>query len=106
MRMLLREVLGETLRSARLAQRRTLREISATSTVSLGYLSEIERGQKEASSELLAAICHALDIELSYVLRQASHQLEGSALATVTSLPTSRGAGSGLAGVHASAHAA
>src|SRR4051812_46409806 len=61
----LRHVVGETLRAVRLRQRRTLREVSAAARVSLGYLSEIERGHKEPSSELLAAICEALDIPLS-----------------------------------------
>jgi transcriptional regulator with XRE-family HTH domain len=61
----LRQVVGETLRGVRLRQRRTLREVSASARVSLGYLSEVERGQKEPSSELLAAICGALDVELS-----------------------------------------
>jgi transcriptional regulator with XRE-family HTH domain len=61
----IREVIGETLRGIRLRQRRTLRQVSARARVSLGYLSEIERGQKEPSSELLAAICAALDVRLS-----------------------------------------
>lgn len=65
---LLRTYIGETLRHARLAQGRTLREVSAAARVSLGYLSEVERGQKEASSELLAAICAALDLSLADVL--------------------------------------
>jgi transcriptional regulator with XRE-family HTH domain len=69
---LLRRVLGETLRGRRLRQRRTLREVSAAARVSLGYLSEVERGQKEASSELLASICEALDVRLSEVLEEAS----------------------------------
>jgi transcriptional regulator with XRE-family HTH domain len=69
---LLRRVLGETLRGQRLRQRRTLREVSGAARVSLGYLSEVERGQKEASSELLASICDALDVRLSEVLREAS----------------------------------
>lgn len=68
----LRQVVGETLRGVRLRQRRTLREISATARVSLGYLSEVERGQKEASSELLAAICRALDVELSDLFLEVS----------------------------------
>ncbi len=104
--MLLREVLGETLRSARRTQRRTLREISAASTVSLGYLSEIERGQKEASSELLASICDALDIALSDVLREASRQLDHTALATVTPMPMPRADTPTLASVDARVHAA
>lgn len=66
--MLLREVVGETLRSERAAQGKTLREVSAAARVSLGYLSEVERGQKEASSELLAAICGSLDLPLSTLL--------------------------------------
>ena len=56
---LLRQLLGDVLRRLRLRQGRTLREVSASARVSLGYLSEVERGQKEASSELLAAICGA-----------------------------------------------
>jgi transcriptional regulator with XRE-family HTH domain len=71
----IRSVVGETLRAARLRQRRTLREVSAQARVSLGYLSEIERGQKEASSELLAAICQALDLRLSDVFAQVSDRL-------------------------------
>ncbi len=70
--MLLRRVLGDTLRAHRLKQRRTLRDVSAEARVSLGYLSEIERGQKEASSELLAAICEALELPLSRLLRDVS----------------------------------
>lgn len=69
---LLRRVLGDTLRTRRLDQDRTLRDVSTAANVSLGYLSEIERGQKEASSELLASICEALDVRLSEVLREAS----------------------------------
>ncbi|HEX6074854.1 MAG TPA: helix-turn-helix transcriptional regulator [Micromonosporaceae bacterium] len=69
---LLRRVLGDALRSRRLDQDRTLRDVSTAANVSLGYLSEIERGQKEASSELLASICEALDVRLSEVLREAS----------------------------------
>ena len=69
---LLRRVLGDTLRGRRLRQRRTLREVSGAARVSLGYLSEVERGQKEASSELLAAICEALEVKLSDLLREVS----------------------------------
>jgi transcriptional regulator with XRE-family HTH domain len=71
----LRHVVGETLRAVRLRQRRTLREVSAAARVSLGYLSEIERGHKEPSSELLAAICEALDIPLSEVFLLVSDTL-------------------------------
>jgi transcriptional regulator with XRE-family HTH domain len=69
---LLRHLLGDVLRRLRMRQGRTLREVSATARVSLGYLSEVERGQKEASSELLAAICAALDTPLSQVFREVS----------------------------------
>lgn len=69
---LLREAIGDSLRRARLAQHRTLREVSTSARVSLGYLSEVERGRKEASSELLAAICSALDVPLSRVLWDVS----------------------------------
>ena len=65
---LLRELIGESLRQERVAQGRTLREVSKAAQVSLGYLSEVQRGQKEASSELLAAMCAALDLPLSVVL--------------------------------------
>lgn len=71
----LRQVVGETLRGLRLRQRRTLREVSASARVSLGYLSEVERGQKEPSSELLASICSALDLELSELFAQVSTTL-------------------------------
>jgi transcriptional regulator with XRE-family HTH domain len=69
---LLRRVIGDALRARRQAQHRTLREVSTAANVSLGYLSEIERGQKEASSELLAAICDALGARLSELLREVS----------------------------------
>jgi transcriptional regulator with XRE-family HTH domain len=71
----LRQVVGDTLRGLRLRQRRTLREVSAAARVSLGYLSEVERGQKEPSSELLAAICGALDVELSDLFAEVSQTL-------------------------------
>ena len=71
----LREVVGGTLRAVRMRQSRTLREVSASARVSLGYLSEVERGQKEPSSELLAAICGALDVELSEVFAEVSQTL-------------------------------
>ncbi|MCU1674585.1 MAG: hypothetical protein JWN77_2698 [Frankiales bacterium] len=71
----LRTLIGESLRTTRLRQQRTLREVSGAAQVSLGYLSEVERGQKEASSELLASICRALGIRLSDVLRDVSETL-------------------------------
>src|ERR1051325_99766 len=75
MAQLMREALGESLRRARVEQSRTLRYVSTSASVSLGYLSEVERGRKEASSELLAAICDALEVELSDVLRGVSDAL-------------------------------
>ncbi|MFF4415029.1 helix-turn-helix domain-containing protein [Streptosporangium sp. NPDC001559] len=71
---LLRQLLGDVLRRLRVRQSRTLREVSTLARVSLGYLSEVERGQKEASSELLASICGALGVPLSQVLREVSDQ--------------------------------
>ncbi|WP_222195485.1 helix-turn-helix domain-containing protein [Modestobacter italicus] len=72
---LLRTQLGTTLRGHRLRQRRTLRDVSGAARVSLGYLSEVERGQKEASSELLASICDALDVELADLLAEVSLEM-------------------------------
>ena len=69
---LFRRLLGEVLRSRRIRQGRTLRQVSAEARVSLGYISEIERGQKEASSELLASLCAALDVPLSEILAEVS----------------------------------
>jgi len=69
---LFRRLLGDVLRDVRLQRGMTLREVSAEARVSLGYISEIERGQKEASSELLFSLCTALDVPLSDVLRDVS----------------------------------
>jgi transcriptional regulator with XRE-family HTH domain len=98
---LLRRLLGDVLRRQRQRQGRTLREVSSSARVSLGYLSEVERGQKEASSELLAAICDALDLRMSELLREVSDELALAELAqsaasdTVPSLgvPSGRGLG-------------
>jgi transcriptional regulator with XRE-family HTH domain len=73
--LLLRRILGDVLRRHRLRQSRTLRDVSVAAGVSLGYLSEVERGRKEASSELLSAICGALDVSLAEVLREVSDDL-------------------------------
>jgi transcriptional regulator with XRE-family HTH domain len=78
---LLRRLLGDELRRQRLHQSRTLREVSAAARVSLGYLSEVERGQKEASSELLSSICTALEVPMSVVLRGVSDELALAELA-------------------------
>ena len=85
---LFRRLLGEVLRDRRMQRGLTLREVSAEARVSLGYISEIERGQKEASSELLASLCHALDMPLSDVLRNVSDAvaIEEAAI-TATPIP-------------------
>ncbi|MFI7425885.1 helix-turn-helix domain-containing protein [Micromonospora sp. NPDC049836] len=72
---LLRRVIGGVLRRVRLRQGRTLREVAQVAGVSLPYLSEVERGRKEASSEVLAAICRALGIHLSDLLEEARDEL-------------------------------
>jgi transcriptional regulator with XRE-family HTH domain len=87
---LLRRLLGDELRRERLLQRRTLREVSSAARVSLGYLSEVERGQKEASSELLASICTALDVPLSVMLRGVSDELALAELSESSALADSR----------------
>jgi transcriptional regulator with XRE-family HTH domain len=84
---LLRTQLGNTLRGHRLRQRRTLRDVSGKARVSLGYLSEVERGQKEASSELLASICDALEVELADLLAEVSTSLRRDSAAPVTVRP-------------------
>ncbi len=91
----LRTLLGDALRETRLRQHRTLREVSGAARVSLGYLSEVERGQKEASSELLASICRALGVRLSDVLRDVSEELsivEPHPLPVLEAVPTTLGA--------------
>jgi transcriptional regulator with XRE-family HTH domain len=82
---LFRRLLGDVLRERRLEQGLTLRQVSAEARVSLGYISEIERGQKEASSELLASLCHALDAPLSEVLKDVS---EAVAVEEAAAAPT------------------
>lgn len=72
---LVRESVGHTLRAARIAQKRTLRDVARDARVSLGYLSEVERGQKEASSELLASICDALGLTLSTLMLDVARDI-------------------------------
>ncbi|MEV1011734.1 helix-turn-helix transcriptional regulator [Streptomyces sp. NPDC049881] len=96
---LLRRLLGDVLRRQRQRQGRTLREVSSSARVSLGYLSEVERGQKEASSELLAAICDALDMRMSELLREVSDELALAELAQSAAsdaVPSLGAAGRGL----------
>lgn len=69
---LLRQALGLTLRAFRADKGVTLRELAAVARVSPGYLSELERGRKEVSSELLAAVCHALEVSVADVLIEAA----------------------------------
>lgn len=78
---LIRRLLGDVLRRKRQDEGRTLRQLAAEARISPGYLSEIERGQKEPSSELLAAICEALQARLSDVLREVSIELAAAELA-------------------------
>ena len=89
MSLLLREAIGGTIRRARTERRRTLRDVSREARVSLGYLSEIERGRKEPSSELLAAVCEALDLPLSELLDEVADVMRP----TPRRLPVGAGAG-------------
>lgn len=87
---LIRRQIGDVLRSARQQQGRTLREVSGAARVSLGYLSEVERGQKEASSELLSSICQALELPMSAVLHEVSARvaaIEGTVVEPVAAAP-------------------
>ena len=74
-RPLLRTMLGEVLRRTRLDQGRTLADVARAARVSMPYLSEVERGRKEASSEVLAAICDALQIEITDLLAATGRDL-------------------------------
>src|SRR4051794_20705067 len=89
---LVREVIGDVLRRARTSQGRTLREVSDSARVSLGYLSEVQRGRKEPSSELLNAICEALDIRLSELLIDAGERMAGEERAVLSPVPGLSGA--------------
>jgi transcriptional regulator with XRE-family HTH domain len=94
-----RRLLGDVLREKRLQRGLTLRQLSAEALVSLGYISEIERGQKEASSELLASLCAALDVPLSEVLSDVSSLVAVEEAATAEVGP----AGPGVPDIVASA---
>ncbi|HLP23457.1 MAG TPA: helix-turn-helix transcriptional regulator [Microbacteriaceae bacterium] len=72
---LVRQELGDVLRDVRLQKGRTLRQVASKASVALGYLSEIERGQKEASSEILASVADALDTPVSYILREVGDRM-------------------------------
>jgi len=72
---LVRHEIGDVLRDLRLQQGKTLRQVASRASVALGYLSEVERGQKEASSEVLASVAVALDTPISLILREVSERL-------------------------------
>ncbi len=74
-RPLLRTLVGDVLRRHRLGQHRTLADVARDARVSMPYLSEVERGRKEVSSEVLAAVCGALRIELSDLLAEVGRDL-------------------------------
>jgi len=81
---LLRQAVGSSLRAARTEQSRTLRDVAREARVSLGYLSEVERGQKEASSELLNAICEALGLQLSTLMSDVTLQIASGEIAKLS----------------------
>ena len=72
---LVRQEIGEVLRDFRLQKGRTLRQVAGRASVALGYLSEVERGQKEASSEILAAVADALDVPISSIMREVGDRI-------------------------------
>ncbi|MEY5057706.1 MAG: hypothetical protein RI987_510 [Actinomycetota bacterium] len=72
---LVRQEIGDVLRDFRLQKGRTLRQVAGRASVALGYLSEVERGQKEASSEILLSVAEALDVPISVIMREVSDRL-------------------------------
>ena len=72
---LVRQEIGDVLRDIRLQKGRTLRQVASKASVALGYLSEVERGQKEASSEILASVADALDTPISVIMREVGDRL-------------------------------
>lgn len=87
---LVRQEIGDVLRDFRLQKGRTLRQVASKASVALGYLSEVERGQKEASSEILASVAEALDTPISVIMREVGDRLaviEGVVLDEVPSIP-------------------
>jgi transcriptional regulator with XRE-family HTH domain len=89
-RPLLRTVVGEVLRRHRLEQRRTLAEVAKEACVSVPYLSEVERGLKEPSSEVLAAVCDSLRIDLPDLLAEVRHDLTYDRAAPILRLADAR----------------
>ncbi|QAY74316.1 XRE family transcriptional regulator [Agromyces protaetiae] len=87
---LVRQEIGDVLRDFRLQKGRTLRQVASKASVALGYLSEVERGQKEASSEILASVADALDTPISVIMHEVGDRiavLEGLAPVVPDSLP-------------------
>ena len=87
---LVRQEIGEVLRDFRQQKGRTLRQVASRASVALGYLSEVERGQKEASSEILASVAEALDVPISIIMREVGDRLavlEGVSFDTVSTVP-------------------
>ena len=72
---LIRQEIGDVLRTHRQRQGQTLRQVAAKASVALGYQSEVERGQKEVSSEILASVAEALEVPLSVLMRQVSERV-------------------------------
>jgi len=72
---LVRQEIGDVLRDFRLQKGRTLRQVASKASVALGYLSEVERGQKEASSEILASVADALETPISVIMREVGDRL-------------------------------
>ncbi len=89
--MLLRGLIGTVLRRIRLGQGRTLKDVAEAARVSVPYLSEVERGRKEASSELLASICTALGLDLMDLLSEVRFELETERLADLAAQPRTIG---------------
>lgn len=84
---LVRQEIGDVLRDVRLQKGRTLRQVASKASVALGYLSEVERGQKEASSEILASVAEALDTPISVIMREVGDRL--AVLEGLTRVPDS-----------------
>ncbi|MCU1423744.1 MAG: family transcriptional regulator [Microbacteriaceae bacterium] len=87
---LVRQEIGDVLRDFRLQKGRTLRQVASKASVALGYLSEVERGQKEASSEILASVAEALETPISVIMREVGDRLaiiEGVAATIPDTLP-------------------
>ncbi|MCA2211605.1 helix-turn-helix domain-containing protein [Jidongwangia harbinensis] len=90
-RPLLRTVVGEVLRRRRQEQCRTLAEVARDANVSVQYLSEVERGRKEPSSEILAAVCDSLRIELADLLAEVRQDLTAGRAAVLSLDPARSG---------------